>query len=50
MGSEILGRCYRQGELIVRQGDVGNCMFVVQEGEVEVGSIVRDRPACGHYE
>ena len=26
----------RDGETIVRQGDSGDCMFVVQEGEVEV--------------
>jgi len=30
-----LGREYQTGELIVRQGDPGNCMFVIQEGEVE---------------
>ena len=31
-----LGRIYHDGEVIVRQGDEGRCMFVVQEGEVEV--------------
>jgi CRP-like cAMP-binding protein len=31
-----LGRLYEDGEVIIRQGDVGDCMFVVQEGEVEV--------------
>ena len=31
-----LGKQYSDGELIVRQGDVGDCMFVIQEGEVEV--------------
>jgi CRP/FNR family transcriptional regulator len=30
-----LGREYKDGEVIVRQGDRGNCMFVIQEGEVE---------------
>lgn len=30
-----LGKEYQDGEVIVRQGDVGNCMFVVQKGEVE---------------
>ena len=30
-----LGKEYQSGEVIVRQGDVGNCMFVVQKGEVE---------------
>jgi CRP-like cAMP-binding protein len=33
MGS--LGKEYNEQEVIVRQGDVGNCMFVIQEGEVE---------------
>jgi CRP-like cAMP-binding protein len=31
-----LGKSYRDGELIVRQQDVGDCMYVIQEGEVEV--------------
>jgi CRP-like cAMP-binding protein len=30
-----LGKEYKGGEIIVRQGDTGNCMFVIQEGEVE---------------
>ncbi len=30
-----LGRKYEHGEVIVRQGELGNCMFVIQEGEVE---------------
>ena len=30
-----LGKQYRDGEVVVRQGEPGNCMFVVQEGEVE---------------
>lgn len=33
-----LGRLYRDGDIITRQGDVGTCMFVVQSGEVEVVS------------
>ena len=31
-----LGRPYEDGEVIVRQGDTGDCMFVIQHGEVEV--------------
>jgi CRP-like cAMP-binding protein len=31
-----LGKTYRDGEVIVREGDVGDCMFVIQEGQVEV--------------
>ena len=30
-----LGKEYKDGELIVRQGEMGNCMFVIQKGEVE---------------
>ena len=30
-----LGKEYKAGEIIVQQGDAGNCMFVIQKGEVE---------------
>jgi len=30
-----LGKQYQDGEVIVRQGDAGKCMFIVQTGEVE---------------
>ena len=30
-----LGKQYQDGEVIVRQGDIGKCMFVIQKGEVE---------------
>jgi len=30
-----LGKEYEKGEVICRQGESGNCMFVVQTGEVE---------------
>jgi len=33
-----LGRLYRNGDIITRQGEVGTCMFVVQAGQVEVVS------------
>jgi CRP-like cAMP-binding protein len=36
MDTGALGRVYEDGDLIIRQGDVGDCMFVIQEGEVEV--------------
>ncbi len=41
-----LGKVYREGEIIVRQGDVGHCMYVIQSGKVEVlkeegGKVVR---------
>jgi len=31
-----LGKVYENGEAIVRQGEEGDCMYVVQAGEVEV--------------
>jgi len=31
----ILGKEYAKGDVIVRQGEPGNCMFVIQQGEVE---------------
>jgi CRP-like cAMP-binding protein len=31
-----LGRFYADGEIVARQGETGNCMFVVQDGLVEV--------------
>ena len=34
--SGALGRVYKDGEIIVRQGEAGDCMYVIQEGLVEV--------------
>jgi CRP-like cAMP-binding protein len=31
-----LGKMYKDGDVIVRQGDVGSSMYVIQDGEVEV--------------
>jgi CRP-like cAMP-binding protein len=36
MGKGALGKVYRDGEVIVHQGDLGDGMYVVQSGEVEV--------------
>jgi CRP/FNR family transcriptional regulator, cyclic AMP receptor protein len=36
MSAGGLGKIYNDGEVIVRQGDVGDCMYVVQSGAVEV--------------
>ncbi len=36
MQKEGLGRIYQDREVIVRQGEPGDCMYVVQEGRVEV--------------
>jgi len=31
-----LGKIYQNGEIIVRQGEIGDCMYVLQDGFVEV--------------
>lgn len=36
MTTGSLGKVYQDNEIIIRQGDKGNCMFVIQEGVVEV--------------
>ncbi|MGD8806868.1 MAG: cyclic nucleotide-binding domain-containing protein [Chloroflexota bacterium] len=36
MSNSVLGKVYKQGDAIIRQGDAGKCMYVIQEGEVEV--------------
>lgn len=36
MESSVLGKIYKDTEIIVKQGEPGDCMFVIQEGLVEV--------------
>jgi len=36
MSKGALGKVYENGEIIFRQGEIGDSMYVVQEGEVEV--------------
>ena len=36
MANGDLGKRYRDGEVLCREGDPGNHMFVIQQGEVEV--------------
>ncbi len=36
MKPNLLGKVFHPGDTIVRQGDQGDCMFVIQEGEVEI--------------
>jgi CRP-like cAMP-binding protein len=36
MSNGALGKVYHDGEVIVRQGDLGDAMFVVQEGQLEI--------------
>ncbi|OQW93706.1 MAG: hypothetical protein BWK79_09730 [Beggiatoa sp. IS2] len=35
-GRSDLGKTYQDGEIIVREGEKGTCMYVIQEGYVEV--------------
>jgi CRP-like cAMP-binding protein len=34
--TDTLGKNYMPGDIIVAQGEVGDCMYVIQEGEAEV--------------
>jgi CRP-like cAMP-binding protein len=36
MENSALGKSLQDGEVIVRQGEEGDCMFVIQDGQVEV--------------
>ncbi len=36
MSKGDLGKTFRAGEVIARQGEVGDCMYVIQEGRVQV--------------
>jgi CRP/FNR family cyclic AMP-dependent transcriptional regulator len=36
MRNNKLGRLYRDGEVVIKKGDEGSCLFVIQEGKVEV--------------
>lgn len=33
---DALGKVYAEGEYIIREGEVGDCMYVIQSGDVEV--------------
>ncbi len=36
MRDNLLGKLYADGDVIARQGEVGDCMYVVQRGQVEI--------------
>jgi CRP-like cAMP-binding protein len=36
MSSNTIGKILQPGEILFRQGDIGDCMYVIQEGEAEV--------------
>jgi len=39
-----LGRVYADGEVVVRQGEPGDCMYNLQDGQLEVLSAFEGRP------
>lgn len=45
MTSSSLGKIYANGEIIVRQGETGDCMFAIQKGRLEVLTGEKDREA-----
>jgi CRP/FNR family transcriptional regulator, cyclic AMP receptor protein len=46
MTDGALGKHYCDGEVIVRQGELGDCMYVIQEGEVELIQRHGDKEFC----
>ncbi len=42
----VLGKFYRNSETIFRQGEAGDCMFVVQQGQVEILRRDGDKEYC----
>jgi len=36
MKTNTLGHLYKDGEIIIKQNTLGNCLYVIQEGKVEV--------------
>ncbi len=36
MKDKTLGHLYKDGQTIIKQGSSGNCLYVIQEGKVEV--------------
>jgi CRP-like cAMP-binding protein len=36
METGALGKVYEDGQILIRQGEVGDCMYVIQKGQVAV--------------
>ena len=36
MRNKKLGKLYKDNEIIIKQGTMGKCLYVVQEGKVEI--------------
>lgn len=46
MTQGALGKSYADSEVIVRQGELGNCMYVIQQGQAEVLLSKGDKQVC----
>ena len=46
MKTSALGKVYNDGDIIVNQGDTGDCMYVIQSGRVEVIQSDGDKVVC----
>ncbi len=46
MYTKFLGKLYRDGEVIVRQGEMGDSIYVIQSGEVEIIQRKDDKEFC----
>jgi CRP-like cAMP-binding protein len=46
MTADTLGKLYRNGEVIVQAGEIGNCMYVIQRGQAEVLLQDEDGEVC----
>ena len=46
MKSTYLGKVYRDGDVICRQGELSDCLYVIQDGTVEALHRVADREFC----
>ena len=46
MKSSVLGGVYHDGDVICHQGELGECMYVIQEGEVELIRREGDKEFC----
>ena len=44
--SGLLGKKFKKGEIIYRQGDPGDCMYSIQGGEVELLRRQQDKEFC----
>jgi CRP-like cAMP-binding protein len=44
--SMFLGRWYKDGDIICRQGELGDCMYILQQGQVELMGRDGSREYC----